>query len=528
MWRFTKAVSLRIILISMALTGVSAAESAQGSTNAAVADIPTYAPSVTARSGAAGVDVVYRASKGNTVLRTFTGGVWSAPTDLGGKLIGGPATTYADTTLQVLGRGTDGQLWQRVRTAGVWGSWAKVGGLVMSSAPAAVGRSDGRVDVFVRDAADALAMRTYRPGSGWGTWTSLGGVLYSAPAVVATDSGGLQVFVTGKDSAVWTKTLTDSSSSAWQSLGGSTHSAPAAVVPSAGRVTLFVRDAASNTLQTNTYTDSWSGWQSLGGLLIDGPGASVAGDSVSVVARGRDGALWSRTGHEATWSAWARAWVPGSQPAIPSSLLGKNVTKIPTTSKVVALTFDSAWSAAGAESIRATLQRENAMASFFLVGDFTRLFPAEANLLATSGFRIGNHSDNHPDFTTITDATARTEIGNAQTAIFYTNGAEPRALFRFPYGAYTASDVTLANGLGYVPVGWTVDSLGWQGTSGGMTVTKVVDRVLAAAQPGEIVLMHVGANPDDGTTLDAAALPSIISGLRDRGYSFVTLDALLP
>ena len=71
-----------------------------------------------------------------------------------------------------------------------------------------------------------------------------------------------------------------------------------------------------------------------------------------------------------------------------------------------------------------------------------------------------------------------------------------------------------------------MDSLGWEGTSGGQTVQTVTDRVLAAAQPGEIVLMHLGSNPDDGTTLDAAALPAIITGLRARGYSFVTLQAL--
>ena len=38
--------------------------------------------------------------------------------------------------------------------------------------------------------------------------------------------------------------------------------------------------------------------------------------------------------------------------------------------------------------------------------------------------------------------------------------------------------------------------------------------------------MHLSSNPDDGTTLDAAALPAIIDGLRARGYSFVTLQAL--
>lgn len=51
-------------------------------------------------------------------------------------------------------------------------------------------------------------------------------------------------------------------------------------------------------------------------------------------------------------------------------------------------------------------------------------------------------------------------------------------------------------------------------------------RVLAALRPGEVVLMHVGSNPDDHTTFDADDLPQVITELRARGYSFVTLDAL--
>jgi hypothetical protein len=38
--------------------------------------------------------------------------------------------------------------------------------------------------------------------------------------------------------------------------------------------------------------------------------------------------------------------------------------------------------------------------------------------------------------------------------------------------------------------------------------------------------MHVSSNSDDGTTLDAAALPAIIDGLRACGYGFVTRNAL--
>ena len=54
----------------------------------------------------------------------------------------------------------------------------------------------------------------------------------------------------------------------------------------------------------------------------------------------------------------------------------------------------------------------------------------------------------------------------------------------------------------------------------------VLNRVLGSLRPGEIVLMHCGSNPDDHSTLDAAALPSVIQALQARGYAFVTLDVL--
>jgi peptidoglycan-N-acetylglucosamine deacetylase len=67
----------------------------------------------------------------------------------------------------------------------------------------------------------------------------------------------------------------------------------------------------------------------------------------------------------------------------------------------------------------------------------------------------------------------------------------------------------------------------WKGTSGGASVQSVADRVRAGLQPGEIVLMHIGSNPDDGTTLDADALPQVIDRIRTAGYGFATLDSLL-
>jgi peptidoglycan/xylan/chitin deacetylase (PgdA/CDA1 family) len=78
--------------------------------------------------------------------------------------------------------------------------------------------------------------------------------------------------------------------------------------------------------------------------------------------------------------------------------------------------------------------------------------------------------------------------------------------------------------LGKAPIGWTVDCAGWLGTSGGWSRDKVVRRALDALQPGEIILMHLGSNPRDGTTLDVDGLPEVIARIEAAGYRFVALD----
>ena len=216
---------------------------------------------------------------------------------------------------------------------------------------------------------------------------------------------------------------------------------------------------------------------------------------------------------------------PGTRP-VTGWLAGKDWTVIPTTRRVVALTFDAGANADAVPAILATLRRDGVPATFFLTGNFVRDFPAAARSIAAAGFRIGDHTISHPHLTRLGDAAVRQQILGGARQITSVTGKNPAPLFRFPFGDPDARTIALANQAGYVPVRWTVDTLGWEGTAGKISASVVVSRVLGAARPGEIVLMHVGSNPDDHTTFDADALPQVISGLRARGYSFVTLDAL--
>lgn len=217
---------------------------------------------------------------------------------------------------------------------------------------------------------------------------------------------------------------------------------------------------------------------------------------------------------------------PPSARSVPSSLVGTEWTTLPTTQRWVALTFDAGANADGVPSILATLAETGTPATFFLTGRWVTAYPSYS---ATIGQRypVGNHTVTHPDLTTLTDAEVRDEVLGAHDAIAGATGRDPRPWFRFPYGARDARTIALVNDLDYGSVRWTVDTLGWKGTSGGITVDTVVARVLDALRPGEIVLMHVGSHPTDGSTLDADALGEVIRRIRAAGYEFVDLDRML-
>jgi peptidoglycan/xylan/chitin deacetylase (PgdA/CDA1 family) len=202
---------------------------------------------------------------------------------------------------------------------------------------------------------------------------------------------------------------------------------------------------------------------------------------------------------------------------------GKIPDLLPTSRHVVALTFDAGADNAGAPKILAALARAGVTATFFMTGRWAELYPSWARRIA-AGYPIGNHTFDHQDLLSLTPPGVRGELAMARAAIDRATGAPPIHLFRFPYGSSNASTLTLVNGLGYTAVGWTVDTLGWEGTSMGQTLGSVTSRALGHLQPGEIVLMHVGANPHDHSTLDADALPGVIRAIRARGYGFVALS----
>ncbi|WP_456938316.1 polysaccharide deacetylase family protein [Geodermatophilus sp. SYSU D00684] len=393
--------------------------------------------------------------------------------------------------------------------AAMWGSWTFVPGTVL------VMQADGNLVAYAPGGRAVWHTATY--GSG-------------ATRLVVQDDGNL-VLYRPDGRAVWS-TNTWASSDALVSghrlgVGQSVYSRSGAY-----RLTM---QADGHVVVYGPWGATWGSWSFVPGTVL---AMQADGNLVGYAPDGR--AVW----HTATYGSgatrlvvqddgdvvlvrpdWSTAWATGSRGGLPFVLRGQDLEVIPTDRRVVALTFDAGGDSSGLASILATLAGRQVPATFFLTGRWAAANPSGVAAIRSAGHRVANHSMTHPHFPASTDAAMRQELLDAERAI-RAGGADPRPLFRFPFGDRTAHTIAVVNGAGYGAVRWTVDTLGWQGTSGGRSVQTVVDRALGALRPGEIVLMHVGAHPDDGSTLDAAALPTVIDRMRAAGYGFVTLDAL--
>ncbi|MFF2041392.1 polysaccharide deacetylase family protein [Kitasatospora sp. NPDC058170] len=213
--------------------------------------------------------------------------------------------------------------------------------------------------------------------------------------------------------------------------------------------------------------------------------------------------------------------------APPPYLLGAEIRRIPTDERVMALTFNAAWDETGLDTVLAILRERSAPATFFPTGQYAEQHPDAVRAMAAAGHGLGNHSYSHPQFDGLGPQQARAEVLRADAAIRTAAGTEPLPFFRFPYSETTPQGIADVNALGFADIEFTTDTNGYLGEGGGMTVRKAVDRALAALVPGGILQLHVGVPDQEGTCLDAQALPLILDAARARGYRILDLRTLL-
>ncbi|MFI6155018.1 polysaccharide deacetylase family protein [Kitasatospora sp. NPDC051170] len=184
-------------------------------------------------------------------------------------------------------------------------------------------------------------------------------------------------------------------------------------------------------------------------------------------------------------------------------------------SKVVYLTFDDGPSTAYTPKVLNVLARYGVRATFFEVGQEVTAHPSVTGQVAEQGHSVQNHSWSHPDLSRLSASAVTSQVSRTDQAIRAQTGRTPSCL-RPPYGSLNSTVRSRAAALGKQVVLWSVDPQDWARPGTG----AIESRVLRNVRPGSVILMHDGGG-NRSQTVDA--LPTIISTLKARGYTFGVL-----
>ncbi len=192
--------------------------------------------------------------------------------------------------------------------------------------------------------------------------------------------------------------------------------------------------------------------------------------------------------------------------------------------KVCYLTFDDGPTARTLEILK-ILKNYNVKATFFVINTSNIDYIKQAT---TDGHTIGLHAYNH-DYASIYKSTTAyfNDLQKISDKVYSVTGKRSTVI-RFPGGSSNTTSIKHCAGImtaltkqvvdkGYSYFDWNVDSMD---AGGAGSSTAIINNVLKNSNGGPIcVLMHDAA----AKTSTVQALPKIIEGLKERGYTFEPL-----
>jgi peptidoglycan-N-acetylglucosamine deacetylase len=189
----------------------------------------------------------------------------------------------------------------------------------------------------------------------------------------------------------------------------------------------------------------------------------------------------------------------------------------------VALTFDACPSAIRGgydDRIVQTLLETGTSATFFLSGQWAQKHPDATAILARQpAFVIGTHGYRHDQLRRHSNSEIANDLRTGKRVLERMIGRRI-TLFRPPYAEGDRRIARIADSLGLTTVLFDIAS-GDPDTA--ITARRLADYVSTSARNGSIVIMHVNGRGWH----TAEALPEIIHRLRQRGFTMVTVPALL-
>ena len=203
---------------------------------------------------------------------------------------------------------------------------------------------------------------------------------------------------------------------------------------------------------------------------------------------------------------------------------GKNIVRLDTDQRVVALTYDDGPNPPYTEALLDVLAKHDVKATFFMIGDRIAAHPETVKQVLAAGHEIGNHTYTHPVLGFLPPALVKREIDRTDALLrgFNVRGS---AVFRAPMLTR------------FLPVAWVLarpqrphiscTAWGWDWMT--QSADRIAESVLRRTGPGAIIVLHDGKAEDKRAnrwgTVEAS--DRIIAALKQDGYRFVRVSDLI-
>lgn len=191
---------------------------------------------------------------------------------------------------------------------------------------------------------------------------------------------------------------------------------------------------------------------------------------------------------------------------------------VDTNKQQIALTFDSAWGTEDLDEILNILDKHNAIATFFVTGQWVQEHPDAVLKISDAGHELGNHGMNHKHMPQLSKQEIEQEIRDCDSEVFQLTG-KTMHMFRAPYSDWNDLVVDTAKELDYWSINQSVDSLDWKDYGVDAIISQVCEH--KNLENGSIILLH------NGSKYTKDALDTMLSNLQEKGYSFVPVSKLI-
>lgn len=197
-------------------------------------------------------------------------------------------------------------------------------------------------------------------------------------------------------------------------------------------------------------------------------------------------------------------------------LFGGLTEQVETNQKMVALTFDDGPSK-NVNQILPLLDKYNAKATFFLIGEEIERYPEEATKIVEAGHQIGNHTYSHSRMVFKTPSYIKDEIEKTDQLI-QKAGYKGEIDFRPPNGKKLVGLPYYLNKHNRDTITWNIEPDSYYNTA-----SDKVNYVMDNIKPGSIILMHPMY---DDIAKELQTIEGVLQALSNEGYTFVTVNEL--